>query len=249
MLSVIAFERSSGQRNHSILFGHNSLPVHQWSINRCSFALLSCVNTPRLQDNCIKKNEIYRLFSRDLKSMCFFVRFWCSRTELTLPAQRPTCGCRHRSSTISQRVWEKQSNLDASLVSAIGHSVCVSRVSSVRLPYVLEVAILDVFKPSRLDLRCRARSVVATCEQSPGASWDIWPNLRYVKRVGTPEILEWRFLGVAPGCGRVDELRGFRFSDWKHDFFEDIYIYIIMTMSKSFSFSHSYSNLANGNPT
>ena len=71
MLSVIAFERSSGQRNHSILFGHNSLPVHQWSINRCSFALLSCVNTPRLQDNCIKKNEIYRLFSRDLKSMFF----------------------------------------------------------------------------------------------------------------------------------------------------------------------------------
>ena len=45
------------------------------------------------------------------------------------------------------------------------------------------------------------------------------------KRVGTPEILEWRFLGVAPGCGRVDELRGFRFSDRKHDFFEDIYIY------------------------
>ena len=50
MLSVIAFERSSGQRNHSILFAHNSLPVHQWSINRCSFALLSVCQhskTPR----------------------------------------------------------------------------------------------------------------------------------------------------------------------------------------------------------
>ena len=175
--------------------------------------------------------------------MCFFLPFWCSRNGLTLPAQRPTCGCRHRSSTISQSLWEKQSNLDASLVSAIGHSVCVSRISSVRLPYVLEVAILDVFKPSRLDLRCRARSVVATCEQSPSASWDIWPNLRFEKRVGSPEILEWRFLGVALGGGRVDELRGFGSLDRKHDFFEDIII-----ISKSFSFSHSYSNLANGNP-
>ena len=159
-----------------------------------------------------KRMKFATLFQRS-EIMCFFLPFWCSRNGLTLPAQRPTCGCRHRSSTISQRVWEKQSNLDASLVSAIRHSVCVSRVSSVRLPYVLEVAILDVFKPSRLDLSCRARSLlVATCEQSSGAKiWDIWPNLRYVKRVGTPEILEWRLLGVAPGCGRVDELRGFRF--------------------------------------
>ena len=202
MLSVIAFERSSGQRNHSILFAHNSLPVHQWSINRCSFALLSVCQHSKTPRQLHQKNEICHLFPRDLKSMCFFVRFWCSRNELTLPAQRPTCGCRHRSSsTVSQRLWEKQSNLDASLVSAIGHSVCVSRVSSVRLPYVLEVAILDVFKPSRLDLRCRARSLlVATCEQSPGASWDIWPNLRFEKR------WEFRhFFGQAgSGSGRVD---------------------------------------------
>lgn len=184
--------------NHSILFAHNSLPVHQWSINRCSFALLSCVNTPRLQDNCMKKNEICHLFARDLKSMCFFVPFWCSRNGLTLPAQRR----RHGScSTASRKLQEMEpSHLDASLLSAIEHGVCsVSCVSSVRLPYVLlEVAVLDVFKPERLDLR--ARSLVATCEQSPGASWDIWPNLRFEKR------WEFRhFFGQAgSGSGRVD---------------------------------------------